>query len=171
MSTQIPNIEQLNYKFKELKVYASTEWLADNKKKYRQVFDTKKTTYVYIELSLINKAFDQEAWDIEGVLKCYEIKNSKKKICELPFKKKVNKHDHILYIREGWGNKKEGSYWKKGTYSWEAWVDGVLVGTKFFYIEDFEVKVLEKRSRLSNSDTSGYMKAPMMKLLKRNAGM
>lgn len=140
MSTQIPNIEQLNYKFKELKVYASTEWLADNKKKYRQVFDTKKTTYVYIELSLINKAFDQEAWDIEGVLKCYEIKNTKKKICELPFKKKVNKHDHILYIREGWGNKKEGSYWKKGTYSWEAWVDGVLVGTKFFYIEDFEVK-------------------------------
>ena len=27
------------FKFKELKVYASTEWLADNRKKYRQVFD------------------------------------------------------------------------------------------------------------------------------------
>ncbi len=27
------------YKFKELKCYASTEWLIDNQKKYRQVFD------------------------------------------------------------------------------------------------------------------------------------
>lgn len=31
--------EQKNWKFKELKIYSSTEWLADNKKKYRQVFD------------------------------------------------------------------------------------------------------------------------------------
>lgn len=29
--------ESKKYKFKELKVYSSTEWLADNKKKYRQV--------------------------------------------------------------------------------------------------------------------------------------
>jgi hypothetical protein len=39
------------YKFKELKVYASTEWLADNKKKYRQVYDRLEASYVYAELS------------------------------------------------------------------------------------------------------------------------
>ncbi len=31
--------ESKPYKFKELKAYTSTEWLADNKKKYRQVYD------------------------------------------------------------------------------------------------------------------------------------
>ncbi|MFZ1257084.1 MAG: AAA family ATPase, partial [Saprospiraceae bacterium] len=38
--------------------------------------------------------------------------------------------------REGWGNKKEGSFWKKGTYYWEAWMDGEKIGSKYFYIED-----------------------------------
>lgn len=140
MDAQIPGTDQNKYKFKELKVYSSTEWLADNRKKYRQVFDGKKTSYIYVELSFYNKSFDKEVWEISGELKCYEVKGIKKKICELPFKKKVNKHDHILYIREGWGNKKIGSYWKKGTYCWEAWVDGVLVGSRFLYIEDYEVK-------------------------------
>ena len=36
-SYKYPDVK--NYKFRELKVYSSTEWLADNKKKYRQVFD------------------------------------------------------------------------------------------------------------------------------------
>ncbi|HMU04986.1 MAG TPA: AAA family ATPase, partial [Saprospiraceae bacterium] len=41
-----------------------------------------------------------------------------------------------VYVREGWGNKKEGSFWKKGTYYWEAWIDGEKVTTKYFYVED-----------------------------------
>ncbi|MBK7226489.1 MAG: hypothetical protein IPH96_14200 [Saprospiraceae bacterium] len=47
------------FKFKELKVYASTEWLADNRKKYRQVFDRFETTYIYAELSFYNKYFEK----------------------------------------------------------------------------------------------------------------
>ena len=42
------------WKFRDLKIYASTEWLADNKKKYRQVFDRHETTYIYAELSFYN---------------------------------------------------------------------------------------------------------------------
>ena len=38
------------YKFKELKCYASTEWLIDNQKKYRQVFDRYEVSYIYAEL-------------------------------------------------------------------------------------------------------------------------
>ncbi|MEL6142740.1 MAG: hypothetical protein AAFU67_14110, partial [Bacteroidota bacterium] len=52
------------YKFKELKVYNSTEYLWNNFKKYRQVFDRDETAYIYAELSLFNKLFDQEDWQL-----------------------------------------------------------------------------------------------------------
>ena len=124
------------YKFRELKVYASTEWLANNKKKYRQVFDRWETSYVYAELSFYNKLFDKEEWEVEVELKCFSIKKGKKELCTLPFRRKVSKFDNIVYIREGWGNKSEGAFWKKGTYCWEAFIAGEKVTTKYFYIED-----------------------------------
>jgi SpoVK/Ycf46/Vps4 family AAA+-type ATPase len=124
------------FKFRELKVYASTEWLADNKKKYRQVFDRYEASYIYAELSLNNKLFDVEDWEIEVELRCFALKKGRTELCALPFKRKVSKYDPIIYVREGWGNKKEGAFWKKGTYFWEAYVDGEKVGSKYFYIED-----------------------------------
>ncbi len=128
--------DEKKFKFRELKVYSSTEWLADNKKKYRQVFDRYETTYVYAEISFYNKYFDAEDWEIDVELKCFSLKKGRKEICSLPFRRKVSKYDNIVYIREGWGNKKEGGFWKKGTYYWEAWVEGEKVATKYFYIED-----------------------------------
>ncbi|KAA3622441.1 MAG: AAA family ATPase, partial [Bacteroidetes bacterium] len=133
------------YKFKDLKVYTSTEWLADNKKKYRQVFDRYETAYVYAELSFFNKQFDKEDWDINIQLQCFDAK-SKKKICELNFDRKVNKYDPVVFIREGWGNKTHGSFWKRGTYYWKAWIDGEKVATKFFYIEDAGEKTDEEEN-------------------------
>jgi len=136
MEDQTPISENKNFKFKELRVYSSTEWLADNKKKYRQVFDRYETSYIYAELSFYNKLFDRDVWEVDIELRCYEIKNSKKQICNLTFKKKISKFDNIVFIREGWGNKREGSFWKKGTYYWEAWMDSEKVTTKYFYVED-----------------------------------
>ena len=130
------NIDFKNFKFNELKVYSSTEWLADNKKKYRQVFDRYEVSYIYAELAFYNKMYDREVWDADIELKCYEVKQRKKLVCSLDFKKKISKYDNIVYIREGWGNKKEGAFWKKGTYFWEAYINGDKVGTKYFYIED-----------------------------------
>ncbi len=141
--------ESKKYKFRELKVYASTEWLADNKKKYRQVFDRYETTYIYAELSFYNKKFDEADWEIEVELKCFSLKKGKKEICSLPLKKKVSKYDNIVFIREGWGNKNEGAFWKKGTYYWEAWIEGEKVATKYFYIED--------GTKDSLSDEDGYL--------------
>jgi len=136
MAEEFQKPEFKPFKFKELKVYASTEWLADNKKKYRQVFDRYETTYIYAELSFYNKKFDVEDWEIEVELKCYSLKKGRKEICFLPLRKKVSKYDSVVHIREGWGNKNEGAFWKKGTYYWEAWIEGEKVGTKYFYVED-----------------------------------
>ncbi len=124
------------FKFRELKFYASTEWLADNKKKYRQVFDRWDTAYVYAELSFYNKFFDIDDWDVEVELHCFHIKKTRKELCALPFKRKVSKYDNIVYIREGWGNKADGTFWKKGTYAWEAYIEGEKVASKYFYVED-----------------------------------
>jgi len=124
------------FKFRDLKVYASTEWLADNRKKYRQVFDRNEVTYIYAELSFYNKLFDEDDWEVDVELKCFSIKKSRKEICTLPLRRKVSKYDNIVYIREGWGNKAEGAFWKKGAYYWEAWIEGEKVSAKYFYVED-----------------------------------
>lgn len=124
------------FKFKELKVYASTEWLAGNNKKYRQVFDAKDTGYIYAELSFFNKYYDEKVWQVDVELRCYELKKSEKVLCKLNFKRKASKFDHIVYFREGWGNKKPGVFWKRGVYYWEAVINGEIAGTKYFYVID-----------------------------------
>lgn len=147
--------EGKNFKFRELKAYASTEWLAENKKKYRQVFDRYKTSYIYAELSFYNKLFDQEDWEIDVELKCFSLRKGRSELCNLPFKRKVSKYDSVVYIREGWGNKKEGNFWKKGTYYWEAWIQGKKAATKYFYVEDGS----------SNAhDDNGYVQVQSLKL-------
>jgi hypothetical protein len=130
-----------NFKLRDLRVYGSTEWLADNKKKYRQVFDRYETSYLYAELSFHNKLFDIEDWEVTVELKCFAVKKTKKELCHLSFKRKVSKFDHVFYVREGWGNKQEGVFWKKGQYYWEAWLDGEKVATKNFFVEDAGRKI------------------------------
>lgn len=125
-----------HFKFNELRLYASTEWLADNKKKYRQVFDRHNTSYIYAELSFHNKMFDRESWDVQVDLKCFSVKRSNRELCALSVKRKVSKYDPLIYVREGWGNKREGAFWKRGTYYWEAYINGQKAATKYFYVED-----------------------------------
>ncbi len=137
------NINDTNnnlFKYRSLRVYASTEWLADNKKKYRQVFYKKDISFLYIEFSFINKKFEEDNWDINLQLLCYKIGNEKKRMCTLTINRQVSKYDDTVYIREGWGNKEKGSFWKKGKYVWEAWVEDVKVGSKYFYVQDIKGK-------------------------------
>ena len=131
------------YKFRDLKVYGSTEWLAENKKKYRQVFDRYEINYIYAELSFYNKFFDVEDWNASINLKCYSLKKVKKEICDLQLDRVISKYDHVVYIREGWGNKKLGTFWKKGSYCWEAYIDGEKQFTKHFYIEETSEKYFD----------------------------
>jgi len=124
------------YSFKDLKIYSSTEWLADNKKKYRQVFEESRVKYIYVDLVLVNKLFDRETWELEAEIRCYKYNKGKNLVTTLNVKKQVKKQDHVFHIREGWGHKKAGSFWKKGKYSWEVYINGEKVTTKYFYVEN-----------------------------------
>lgn len=139
-SQENPETTTLPYKFKELKVYNSTESLWENAKKYRQVFDRFETAYIYAELSLINKNFDLEDWSLRVDMKCYRVEEKEKtEVCSLSLEKEVSKFDHLVYLREGWGSKKQGTFWTQGTYCWEAFIEGKKVGSKYFYvIEPFD---------------------------------
>ncbi|MEP7321961.1 MAG: AAA family ATPase [Saprospiraceae bacterium] len=146
MEETIAPLPTSKYRFKEIKVYSSTEWLAEQKYKYRQVFDRYETTFVYVELSFYNKLFDIDSWEASVTLKCFSLNNNRQELCHLEFKKQISKYDPLIQLQEGWGNKKEGAFWKKGTYFWEAWIDNEKVGSKYFYIEDAG----EPMSRIQN---------------------
>ncbi|MEN7546619.1 AAA family ATPase [Rapidithrix thailandica] len=125
------------YKFRDLKVYASTEWLAEGKKKYRKVFENSEATYLYAELSFYNKLFDDEEWDADIRLKCFRfVETGKEELCDLDIHQKVSVDHNIIYIREGWGHEEPGYFWKRGDYLWEAYIDEEFVGSTRFYVED-----------------------------------
>ena len=57
-----------NYKFKHLKVFGSAENLYEDEKKYRKVFDEQESRYIYGDLTIFNKLFDEKDWEIEASL-------------------------------------------------------------------------------------------------------
>ncbi|HVD97430.1 MAG TPA: AAA family ATPase [Cytophagaceae bacterium] len=125
------------YKFKDLKIFSSTESMVGNTRRYRQVFENLETTYLYAELSFYNKLFDEEDWKTKVNLKAFQIKKeTREELCDLVKEITVGKDQNIVMIREGWGNKDAGSYWLRGDYEWEAYIDGELVGTQKFYVEN-----------------------------------
>ncbi len=125
------------HKFKGMKVYGSSEWLANKRKKYRRVYDKTEATYVYCEISFYNKLYDEEDWNLKLNLKAFALRSDgKKELCNIPIDKDVSKNDHIVYIREGWGNKKKANYWKEGSYIWEAYIGEELIGFTKFHIID-----------------------------------
>lgn len=125
----------VNYKFRDLKIFGSTEWLANNEKKYRLVYDELECTFIYAELSFFNKMFDEGDWEVRMNLKCVQ-QSDNSEICNLTADRTIKKDENIVYVREGWGVKTQGIYWKKGIYRWEAWIDSVFVAEKYFYVED-----------------------------------
>ena len=125
----------VNYKFRDLKIFGSTEWLANNEKKYRLVYDESECTFIYSELSFFNKLFDEEDWEVRMNLKCVHHTDNIE-ICNLVADRTIRKDENIVYVREGWGVKTPGVYWKKGIYRWEAWIDNVFVAEKLFYVEE-----------------------------------
>jgi SpoVK/Ycf46/Vps4 family AAA+-type ATPase len=125
------------YKAKELRTFASDEWMAGATKKYRKVFDKAETTYIRVEFSFYNKLFDEEAWSCTTTLKCFDLaEGQKKEICSLETKRDIKIDENIVYIRDGWGNASEGAYWRKGEYLWEAYIDNELVSESKFFVND-----------------------------------
>lgn len=127
----------VKYKFRALKTYTSTEWLAESKKKYRQVFDRNEIRYIYAEFSFFNKLFDEEDWEAEIMLIAYQAGPPVRKVSkDLVVRKPITKDQNVVYIREGWGNDKVGVAWPEGAYFWEVFIDGEKVATHHFYVYD-----------------------------------
>ena len=130
--TQVNQNTGPKYKFKDLKVHGNAEWLSDGKRKYRQVFDVNITKYIYYELSIYNFLFDKDDWNISVLFKVTDQNGTEK--CSETVTQPVMKTDNVAFIKYSWGLEKPGTYWFKGAYKIEAWVDGALLGTKNFYM-------------------------------------
>lgn len=140
MSSDKPPLPVTNYKFKELKVHSSDEWMADGTKKYRQVFDRYETTFLRLELSFFNKLFDENDWEATIRTSCYFLSgNDKKELSNIVQTRKVLKDENVVYYRDSWGNANAGTYWLRGNYVWEAYIDEVKVGEAKFFVEDIGV--------------------------------
>ena len=125
------------FKFRDIKTYSSIEWLANNTKKYRTVFEELEVAYVYCEVSLYNKRFDEDPWLLNLRMRCIDEKNNE--ICYLNCDRTVNPEEPVVYVREGWGVKTPGTYWKSGVYRWEALVDDEVIASKTFYVQNVGV--------------------------------
>lgn len=119
------------YKIKDLKVFGSSEFFANNDKKYRLVYDESETTYIWGEFSFFNKKFDEEDWDLNIEMKCFNSKGEE--LCSQNASRTIKSDENIVYIRKGWGND-IGTFWKQGEYRWEAWIDGKKIKSQNFYI-------------------------------------
>jgi SpoVK/Ycf46/Vps4 family AAA+-type ATPase len=125
------------FKFKSIKIYSSPEWMANSKKKYRTVFDKEELTYVRVQFSFYNKLFDEEDWEAKVAVKILETNTSdRKEICTLENTHYITKDKNVVDAYESWGVDTPGSFWKKGSYICEAYIDGIFVGSQVFFIED-----------------------------------
>ncbi len=156
-----------NFKFLDLKCYASPEYLANNQKRYRRVFEASNTSYIYAELSLCNKRLELEDWDLKVIFKCYIVGADNQYLEELSSEEvvvHVSQADQIIYIHHGWGHGKAGAYWRAGTFAWVVWVDGIELAAITFglqgegavtrdhnpYFDVLSLKVFEGPSDVAN---------------------
>ena len=125
------------FKFKSIQIYSSSEWMANSKRKYRQVFDKSEVSYIRSEFTFYNKLFDEENWKAHVEVKFIQIKRGKKdELASLEEDVEVNKEKNTVHIYKSWGVDETGGFWDKGDYVCEAYIDGKLVGSQKFYIEN-----------------------------------
>lgn len=151
------NKSDKNYKLKNLGVYAWDRSFG-SKKKFRKLFDKAELNYLSAEISLYNKLFDEDNWSMEIMLVAHKLEDGKqvKKICEKKEKIEVSKEENILTYSFGWGSDKRGTFWKKGVYEWEAFVDGDYIASAKFYVEEMGLVTANSNPYLSVSSLNTY---------------
>lgn len=129
--------EEKFYKFKSLKTYAWDRTI-NNTRKYRTVFDRQELNYLSVGLEFYNKLFDEKDWKAIIVFKAYKIEGNEKStlLCEKQEEYTISKDLNIVVCDYGWGNDDYGSFWKKGNYCWDAFIDDTYITSIKFYIED-----------------------------------
>lgn len=150
------------FKFKSLLTFCNNEWMVNNLKRYRTVFDKVEVDYIRVELAIYNKLFDEEDWNAKVNLKCYDL-SGKQEYCNRELTIQVKKEENIFYLRDGWGVENKGGFWTKGSYKWQAYIDDVLLGEKAFHINDVGEVITSSNPYLQieslkfyNSDVDGW---------------
>ncbi len=136
--------------------------MVNNQKRYRTVFDKTEIDYIRVELALYNKLFDEEDWSAKINLKCTDHMG-KQEYCNRELDVQVKREDNIFYVRDGWGVENKGGFWKKGSYKWQAFIDGVLVGERVFHVNEVGLVSTSDNPYLEieyikfyNSDVNGW---------------
>lgn len=130
-------IQRMNYKKKELKTYGVLESLHQGLRRYRSVLDETEACYVNVEFSFYNLQFDQADWNANITLRVLEHFTNRE-ISKLEKPTLISKDQNVMVVRDGWGTPQPG-FWKRGTYKWEAYIDGTLVDEIYFYITNMGV--------------------------------
>lgn len=139
MATSKTQLLSYPYSVSGLCTYTSAEWLAEQQKQYRKVFEVAETTYVYAEIKIENKLYGVADWSSNVRIQAAKILNragATELLCELKLKLVVFKWQKEIILREGWGHKEKGFYWKQGDYKWEVYLDNHSVASTRFYLED-----------------------------------
>ncbi len=136
------------YKVKDLKTYGSTESFIGGSRYYKSVFEKDQVDYIWAELSIYNKLFDEADWKLEGEMFIFRKKHQgggsmfsfpdehydKEEIGYIEISKPVPASINILQVRHGWGSNTKGSFWKPGAYIWEARIDRKYARHVEFYV-------------------------------------
>jgi len=125
------------YKFSSLKTYAWDRTI-NNTRRYRKVFEKREINYLSVAIEFYNKYFDEKDWKTNITFKAYRIINDQreKELCVNSKDYTINKDLNIVICDYGWGNDEHGTYWEKGEYIWDAFIDDELIASTKFYIED-----------------------------------
>ena len=149
-----------NYKFESLKVYSLNQSVGAIKK-YRSVFEKAELTYASVELSVFNKRFDEEDWETEIKIMAWDLSEEHPlPICENVETVRVSKNENVFQFFYGWGSGDLGGFWQKGTYSWEATIDGEIIASTKFYVEDVG-PVIDGDNPYITANTLSTYEAPM----------
>lgn len=125
------------YKYIDIGIFCSEEWMGDQRRKYRTVFERNEINYLRFDLSFYNKLFDEKDWEAEISLAVYTDDKEKKEFFKGNKKVQISQDDNIVYHYAGWGVKDFGGYWKAGDYNVFAFINSELIGQKSFHIYDF----------------------------------
>ena len=127
------------YKFKEMNVFVSAEWMANSKRKYRTVFDKSEISYLRFEFSFFNKMFDEQDWEALLTIEVVDLKAKKSEDvekCKLTKTIKIGKDQNVVYYNRSWGVDDIGGYWTEGEYKVNGYIDNNLIGSKEIVIHD-----------------------------------
>jgi SpoVK/Ycf46/Vps4 family AAA+-type ATPase len=121
------------YKLRSFRFFDSYDLLATKEPRYRSVYDTSELAYLWGELSVFNKRFDEGAWKAIFEFRIFEETGAPR--ATIPGEVDVSPETNVVYMRRGRGSEQKGT-WQKGRYRWEAWLNGEKLAESWVTVLD-----------------------------------